>query len=92
MKMIWSKKSLFDYDLILEQLSEKWGFAIAEDFEFNIFNLINHIENYNHICPKSKIKKFHKCVINKHISMIYKLENKKLVLITFLFNKASHFY
>lgn len=92
MKVIWTSESLTFYDLILVQLNEKWNKKIAENFELEVFHLINLIENYNHICPKSKVYGFHKCVLNKHNSLIYKFENNDIFLISFLFNKSQHFY
>ncbi len=84
MKAIWSYKSLRFYDLILEQLIERWNIKIVNDFEFDVFKLIHLIEDYNHICPNSKIIGYYKCAINKHTSKVYKIENNK--------DFYSHFY
>lgn len=92
MKIIWSELAKDYYLLIIEQLFEKWNLSIVEKFETETVELISKIAHHNHICPKSKIENFHKCVVNKHISLIYRIENKNLEIITFLFNQSDHLF
>lgn len=92
MKIIWSDLAKEYYIFIIEQLFEKWNIAIVEKFEFETISLIQKIAVHNHICPQSKIKNYHKCTINKHISMIYRIENESLEIITLLFNQSDYLY
>jgi hypothetical protein len=92
MTVIWSDSAKECYIFIIEQLFEKWNISIVESFENDTISLINNIEKYNHICPKSKIKNLHKCVINEHISLIYRIQNNTLEIVTFIFNQSEHFY
>ncbi|MFY7743267.1 MAG: type II toxin-antitoxin system RelE/ParE family toxin [Flavobacterium sp.] len=92
MKIIWSALAKDYYLMIIEQLYEKWNLSIVEKFEKETTKLLSNISNYNHICPKSVIINYHKCVINKHISLIYRIENNNLEIITFLFNQSDHSY
>ena len=73
MKIIWSVASEKSYLIIIEQLFEKWGIEFVEKFEFQVNQLLENITNHNHICPKSSILDLHKCVVNKHISLIYRI-------------------
>lgn len=72
MKIVWSKYAQISYLEIVEQIHEMWGFEIASGFEIEIKELLERILNHNHICPKSKILHLHTCVVNKHISLIYR--------------------
>lgn len=90
MNVTWSELAKDYYLYIIEQLFEKWNLSIVEKFENETVELITKIAQHNHICPKSKILNFHKCVINKHISLVYRIENKNLEIITFLYNQADH--
>jgi plasmid stabilization system protein ParE len=92
MKVIWSDLAKDFYILIIEQLFEKWNIEIVELFEQEAISLIGKIENHNHICPKSKIKNLHKCVVNKHISLVYRIQNKTIEIITFVYNQSNHNY
>ena len=78
-----------DFPLVSEFLSQ---YYISQEFKGAPVDLIQNIALYNHICPKSKIKNYHKCIINKHISLIYRIENQTLEIITLLFNQSDHLY
>lgn len=92
MEIIWSNLAKNYYITIIEQLAEKWSFPVVEKFEIETLELISKIANFNHICPSSKIINLHKCVINKHISLIYRINNEKLEIVTLLFNQSDHLY
>lgn len=92
MKVVWSALAKEYYIFIIEQLFEKWNIDIVELFEKETIELIDRVENHNHICPKSKIINLHKCVINEPISLIYRVENETIEIITFAFNQSEHLY
>ena len=92
MKVVWSALAKEYYIFIIEQLFEKWNIDIVELFEKETIELIDRVENHNHICPKSKIANLHKCVINQHISLIYRVENETIEIIAFVFNQSEHLY
>ena len=92
MTVIWSALAKEYYVFIIEQLFEKWNIDVVELFENETIELIHRIEIHNHICPKSKIVNLHKCVINEHISLIYRMKNETIEIITFVFNQSEHLY
>lgn len=92
MTIVWSALAKKYYILIIDQLFEKWNIDIVEKFERETIELIDRIENHNHICPKSKIVNLHKYVINKNISLIYRVQNETIEIITFVFNESEHLY
>ena len=92
MNVIWSSLAKEYYINIIEQLFEKWNVVIVEDFDSDLNKLIKNISNFNHICPKSKIINLHKCIVNKNISLIYRIQNESIEIVTLLFNKSNHLY
>lgn len=92
MKIIWSTLAKDYYIYIIEQLFEKWNIKIVEKFEEEINSLVNNISKNNQICPQSRILNYHKCMVNKHISLIYRIENQRIEIITLLFNRSDHLY
>jgi plasmid stabilization system protein ParE len=92
MKIVWSDLAKEYYLFIIEQIFEKWNIKIVELFENETVSLINKIENHNHICPKSKIINLHKCVVNHHVSLIYRVQNNVLEIVTFVYNESDHKY
>ena len=92
MKIIWSTLAKDYYIYIIEQLFEKWDIKIVEKFENEINGLVKNISKNNQICSQSRITNYHKCIVNKHISLIYRIENERIEIITLLFNKSDHLY
>jgi plasmid stabilization system protein ParE len=92
-KIIWSVASEKSYLTIIEQLFEKWGISFVEKFEYQVNQLLHNIINHNHICPKSYILELHKCVVNKHISLIYRVSKKgNIEIVLLIFNKSEHIF
>lgn len=92
MEIKWTSSAIESYELILEQLFLNWNIEIVERFEKQVNDLIDKILNHNHICPKSNIKNLHKCVINNHNSLIYRVNNNTIEIILFIFNKSEHLF
>lgn len=90
MKIVWSALAKEYYFFIIEQIFEKWNTEIVETFENETISLIEKIQIHNHICPKSKIINLHKCVVNHHVSLIYRIQNNTLEIVTFVYNESNH--
>lgn len=91
MKIIWTDNAHDSYLSIIDQIFQKWTIEIVERFEQQVNKLIDRIQNHNHICPKAKTKNLHKCVINKHNSLIYRVKNDNSIeIIVLLFNNSEH--
>tara|TARA_R110002051_G_C8641043_1_gene486168 strand:- start:53 stop:334 length:282 start_codon:yes stop_codon:yes gene_type:complete len=92
-EIIWSIASEKSYLTIIEQLFEKWEIKFVEKFESQVNQLLDNITNHNHICPKSYILDLHKCVVNKHISLIYRVSKKgNIEIVLLIFNKSEHIF
>jgi plasmid stabilization system protein ParE len=92
MKIVWSTLAKEYYIFIIEQIFEKWNIEIVEIFENKTVSLIEKIQNHNPICPKSKIINLHKYVVNHHVSLIYRIQNNTLEIVTFVYNESNHLY
>jgi hypothetical protein len=92
-EIIWSVDAEKSYLTIIEQVFNKWGIEIVEKLEFQVNQLLENITKYNHICPKSAYLELHKCVINKHISLIYRVSKKgNIEIVLLIFNKSEHIF
>lgn len=76
MQITWSIATKNSYLNIIEQLFNTWNLTIIERFENQVNLLLHNLAFHNHICPKSILEDLHKCVVNKHISLIYRLKMK----------------
>lgn len=93
MKVFWTPTAYQSYEAVVDQLILNWNVDIVVQFEESVRILIDHIQNHNHICPKSKIDNLHKCVISKHNSLIYRIKNNDTIeIILIIFNQSEHIF
>jgi len=93
MQVKWTPLALESYESVIDQLFLDWDITIVEHFEYQIETLIKNIEHHNYICPKSKFLNLHKCIVNKHNSLIYRLKDfQHIEIILIIFNKSEHVF
>ncbi|KGO92874.1 hypothetical protein Q766_09560 [Flavobacterium subsaxonicum WB 4.1-42 = DSM 21790] len=90
MDVFWSGNAQVNYLEVIEQIFEKWNLDIVLRFENQVKELIEKISQYNYICPSSKIVNLHRCIINEHTSLIYKLDGNIINVIDIIFNQSNH--
>ena len=54
MKVHWTSLAVESYEYVVEQIFLDWGILIVDRFANQVDELVDRIENYYHICPKSK--------------------------------------
>ena len=83
-----SPRSKQDLAAILDYLDAEWGASVSEKFLDKIDGLLDLIsESPKIFSVVNKEKKIHKCVVNRNISLFYRIKNKEIELITFFHNK-----
>ncbi len=92
MKIIWSDQTKVSYERIIDDILDKWSPNIAIDFEYKTNKLLDVLKKHNHLCPNSNKQNLRKCVIHKNVSLIYKINNSVIELVTFIDNRANHNY
>ena len=93
MKIVWSVAAKQSYLNIIEQIFIDWDIDIVERFEYQVDSLVEKIQKNPQICPESIFEYLHKCVINKHNSLIYRIKNKSTIeIVLLIFNKSDHIF
>jgi mRNA-degrading endonuclease RelE of RelBE toxin-antitoxin system len=93
MNIIWSNEAKEIYLEIIDDLLIRWPDNIAYDFVDRVDELLNLLKTNKHLCPASgRHKKIHKCVVHSNISLIYKINNNTIEIITLIHNKTNHIY
>lgn len=90
MKIIWSEQAKNSYEKIIDFILEQWNSDIALDFESKTNTLLDKLKQNKNLCPASKKTKLRKCVIHKNTSLIYKINNPNIELVTFIDNRSQH--
>ncbi len=92
MEIIWTDTALETYLKVIDYLFDYWTIKELDFFEVDVDQLIERISTYNQICPESELFGYRKCVIDEHNSLVYLIENNKLLLVTFIDNRSQHSY
>jgi plasmid stabilization system protein ParE len=89
-KILFSPRALHDLQLVLEYLDKEWGISVSEKFLDRIDNLLDGISETSlmYVCVNKK-KKIHKCVVNKNVTLYYRIRKNEVELITF-FQSHQH--
>ena len=86
----WTEYGKDTYAELLDSImSVSLDAAIATDEK--IEKLTDSLATFSHICPRSeKIPRYRRCVISKHVSMLYEIRGRMIFIIAVLDNRAEH--
>ena len=81
----WTDESKITLNENIEHLSKTWNLSTINDFLDRVDEVVENIESNPKLYPVYRKKdKVHKCVVNKHITLYYKIVSaSKIDLITF---------
>ncbi len=89
MEVIWTKNAERDYYQQIDELLERWDDAIAEEFVNQAFAVIDYIIQHPNMYARTNLPGVRKAVINRHISLFYRVEAEKLFLLRFWPNRQD---
>ena len=70
---------------------DQWSLDVALQWDAKVSNLLNRISEHKNLCPPSK--KFiglRRCAITEYTSLLYRVKDDKVELITFFDNRSKH--
>lgn len=92
-EIYWSPEAEETYLKTLTDILEKWTIREAEHFEQKVESLLAKLRQHKHLCPPSqKHKHFRKCVIAPQTSLIYRVTDDIIELVSFIDNRSLHSY
>ncbi|KOS06494.1 hypothetical protein AM493_10945 [Flavobacterium akiainvivens] len=75
---------------LLLYLIEEWSVKVKDDFKVILDKKLNHISVYPESCVKSKsFRNLHLCIITKQTSLLYRIVNNQIEVITLFDNRSS---
>ncbi len=92
MKIIWSNQAKISYEDAIDFILKQWDAEVAFDFENKTNLLLDKLITNVKLCPLSIHSQLRKCVIHKNTSLIYRVTNTTIELITFIDNRSKHKY
>ncbi len=90
--IIWSPLAEETYLSIIRYLKIEWSLNSAEKFDKKVQKLLAVIQSNHYLCPKSNKSNLRKCTITPQTSLIYRIHNNNIELITFIDNRSKHGY
>jgi len=92
-EVYWSTLAKDTYAELLKYLLDNYPSNIAIDFDKKVSDLINRLQYFDQLCPPSRIvTNYHKCVINKQNSLIYRINNNCIEIVIFIDNRSDFLY
>jgi plasmid stabilization system protein ParE len=81
-QIIWSPEADDDFSYILSYLNVKWEIRVAFNFINQLDDIILQIKNNPLQFPVfSNFQNIHRCVMSKHISIFYSIENHSIYIL-----------
>jgi len=91
--IIWTETALLSYQVLMNFVIENWGTKIAIRFEKQVNDLLAKMKIHKKMCPASNIdKNLRKCLVNKHVSLVYELKSNDITVIALYDNRSDSIY
>jgi len=89
MRIVWTKEAQITYTKILDYLSWKWGDMVVEDFLNLTEKILSNISKNPYMYKSSKSLDIRIGIITKHNSLVYRIKQNCIELITFWDNRQN---
>lgn len=90
LSITWSPKAEETFDEITDDLLESWSEKVVRRFVQETFEAIDRIAIFPHSSPAFRSNPdIRRAIINKHVSLIYRVQEEKIELITFWSNRQD---
>lgn len=83
MEVVWTDHALYEYIQNLEYLDRKWSSSVVERFIKEVDEKLELLISNHFTFPKTGIKETQKLLVNKHVTLFYVVEGKKIVILHF---------
>lgn len=81
-EIFWTQEAVNNLKLIFDYLSKNWSKKEISNFTNKLENRLRIISLYPKLFRKSKKKNIHISVLTKQITLYYKIEKKKIIILT----------
>ena len=93
-ELIWSDDAIVQLQNLIKYLDLEWGQKVGNEFLHKMESWIEVIKEYPEVFPvntKLKIKNIRRCVINKNVSLLYRLSTKRIIIYSIKDNRTNYF-
>ncbi|MBI5916890.1 MAG: type II toxin-antitoxin system RelE/ParE family toxin [Bacteroidetes bacterium] len=89
--IIWSDLAFLSFNDAVDYLTENYSLDLAIRFDEDVEKLLEKLCSFKNFCPPYEPRPvLRKCVVNRQVSLIYRVDGTTLHLITFFDNRGIH--
>jgi len=86
--VVWNRKASNKFNAIISYLQNEWGDNVTQNFVVKTYQIIEFISQYPEMGTLEDHEKQIRCfVITKHNTMFYRIDGKRLIILTFFDNR-----
>jgi plasmid stabilization system protein ParE len=75
----------------LKFLLEYFPSDIAIKFDKKVEDILARLVSFSELCPASKVlPHFRKCLIDRHYSLVYRIDNQVIQIVAIIDNRSRH--
>jgi plasmid stabilization system protein ParE len=91
LNVYWSPHAKESYSAILDQLFQRYAADTILNIDDKVEALLENLSRNKFLCPKSSyFPEVRCCVINKNLSVAYRVSDNEIEIITFFDNRSEH--
>ncbi len=89
--IVWSDLAYLSFNDAVDYLTENYSLDAAIRLDEEVEKLLENLRAFKHFCPPYELRPtLRKCVVNRQISLIYRVDGETLNLVTFFDNRGIH--
>lgn len=89
--LLWTDLAQESYKKTLDIIFNRWSLDIALQWDEKVTTLLQKLNNHKKLCPPSKkYNGLRRCTITKYTSLIYRVKDDKIELISFFDTRDDH--
>jgi len=89
-ELIFTPEAEETFDAVITQLQQRWGEKFVDKFEKRVSDCLDTIANTPFIYPVTEENQgIRKCILHKTCSMLYKVDEHKIIIICFWDNRQE---
>ena len=89
--IVWSDLAYLSFSDTADYLTENYSLDVALKFDEEVEQLLEKLRSFKHFCPPYELRPMlRKCVVNRHTSLMYRVDGTAIYLITFFDNRGIH--
>jgi plasmid stabilization system protein ParE len=86
--IVWNHRASNDFNSIIQYLQNEWGDVVTKNFVIRSYQILDFLAQFPEMGRiENREKQIRGFVITKHNTLFYRIENRKIILLSFFDNR-----